>query len=68
VCSLDNFDLLISGRVSNTLEKQGIADASDIPAGAGKGNKESNPDKKTTPCFSFFTPCLKHSGLRDLTT
>ena len=30
VCYLDNFDRPISGSVSNTLEKQGIADASDI--------------------------------------
>jgi len=50
VCSLDNFDLLISGSVSNTLEEQGIADSSDIPAGAGKGNKESYLNKKLLTC------------------
>ncbi len=40
MCSLDNFDRLISGSVSNTLEEQGIADASDIPPGGGKEAKE----------------------------
>ena len=49
MCSLNNFDRLISGSVSNTLEKQGIADASDIPRGRGKGNKDSDPDRKNDP-------------------
>jgi len=55
VCSLDNFDRLFSGSVNNTLEKQGIADASDIPAGAGKGIKESNLNKKVGLPPLFFS-------------
>ena len=43
VCSLDNFNRLISGNVSNTLEKQGIADAPDIPRGRANGNRSQNP-------------------------
>jgi hypothetical protein len=48
VCSLDNFDRLISGSVSNTLEKQGIADVNDRPTGLKlplnlKVNTNANP-------------------------
>jgi hypothetical protein len=46
---LDNFDRLISGSVSNTLEKQEIADPSDIPPGGGKGNRTLIRIEKTTP-------------------
>jgi hypothetical protein len=46
VCSLDNFNRLFSGSVSNTLERQGIADASGVPRGRGKGNTKSNLNKK----------------------
>ena len=37
VCSLKDFDRLLSGNIGNTLGKQGIADASEIaPGGANK--------------------------------
>jgi len=53
VCSLDNFGRLIFASVSNTLEKQGIADPSDISAAAGQGNKESNLKYKNLSLPSF---------------
>ena len=68
MCSLDNFDRLFSGSVSNTLERQGIAYASDIPRGRGKGNSLQ------TPCFSIpnqlnspITQPLQQSGFRPMT-